>query len=81
MPSDGGSRTSTSSLLGSGPGPLPALITATRQRTGRAADPAAKPTPGVHTEPWSDAVPLGERLRVRLTQADPAPARIRFAPA
>ncbi|MFJ5259419.1 RNB domain-containing ribonuclease [Streptomyces sp. NPDC088387] len=28
-----------------------------------------------------DRLPLGERLRVRLTQADPAPARIRFAPA
>ena len=26
-------------------------------------------------------LPLGERLRVRLTQADPAAAKVRFAPA
>ncbi|MFE4666771.1 RNB domain-containing ribonuclease [Streptomyces sp. NPDC056716] len=31
--------------------------------------------------PDGGGLPLGERLRVRLTQADPAPARIRFAPA
>lgn len=28
-----------------------------------------------------EQLPLGERLRVRLTQADPGAARVRFAPA
>lgn len=32
-------------------------------------------------ESAAEPLPLGERLRVRLTQADPAAARVRFAPA
>jgi hypothetical protein len=40
-------------------------------------------SPAVVAPIESDAepLPLGERLRVRLTQADPAAARVRFAPA